>query len=61
MGLEPIHLCTCSTLGLWLAGLAENDVSKVGKLCWVFVMVNELVVPGTAVMCVLVAVVVCVH
>jgi len=41
MGLEPIRLCTCSYLGLWLAGLAQNDVSKVGKLCWVFVMVGE--------------------
>ena len=42
MGLETIHLCTISTLSLWLAGLARNDVSKVGKLCWVFVMVGEL-------------------
>jgi len=31
MGLERIHLCTCSSLDFWLAGLAQNDVSKVGK------------------------------
>jgi hypothetical protein len=31
MGLEPIRLCTCSSLGLLLAGLAQNDVSEGGK------------------------------
>jgi len=41
MGLETIHLFTFRTFGLWLADLAKNDVSKVGKLCWVFLMVGE--------------------
>ena len=30
VGLEPVHLCTCSTLGLLLAGLAQN-VSEGGR------------------------------
>jgi len=41
MGLEPVHLCSSSSLGLLLAGLAQNDV-RVEGMCWVFVMVGEL-------------------
>jgi len=40
MGLEHIHLCTCSCLGLWLADLAQNDV-RVESVCWIFVIAGE--------------------
>jgi hypothetical protein len=40
MGLDSIHLCTWSCLGLLLAGLVQNDV-RGEDVCWIFVIIGE--------------------